>query len=420
MDIYLSIIKTFLDKGIYSNYKEYIDILFLRQNYPEVLKVFHTLEELHKLGIESPSVGDLEVCFYTSYPKADKAIFDPLFGRIRGSEINPKSISSYLSTLEQKISASKLAFKLLEYSEGRVSEGLDIATLVGNFNEKLKSKENELTEETTFVDDDIEVLYNNAVALPGLNWRLKSLRRSLGPLRKGDMGFIFARPETGKTTFLASEVSHMAGQGDDRPVLWFNNEEQGDKVLLRCYEACLGAPLEQIIANKERARKVFYERTKRCIKIRDDAGITRKAIEQLCRNYKPKLIVVDQLDKVKGFAADREDLLLGAIYQWSRELSKEFAPLIGVSQSDGSGEGIKYLTMGNVANAKTAKQAEADWILGIGVSYTDPPNVRGLSICKNKLIGGEETTHDMRHGKWEVLIRPEIARYQDIGENQDE
>ncbi len=420
MDIYLSIIKTFLDKGIYSNYKEYIDILFLRQNYPEVLKVFHTLEELHKLGIESPSVGDLEVCFYTSYPKADKAIFDPLFGRIRGSEINPKSISSYLSTLEQKVSASKLAFKLLEYSEGRVSEGLDITTLVGNFNEKLKSKENELTEETTFIDDDIEVLYNNAVALPGLNWRLKSLRRSLGPLRKGDMGFIFARPETGKTTFLASEVSHMAGQGDDRPVLFFNNEEQGDKVLLRCYEACLGAPLEQIIANKERARKVFYERTKRCIKIRDDAGISRKAIEQLCRQYKPKLIVVDQLDKVKGFAADREDLLLGAIYQWSRELSKEFAPLIGVSQSDGSGEGIKYLTMGNVANAKTAKQAEADWILGIGVSYTDPPNVRGLSICKNKLIGGEETTHDMRHGKWEVLIRPEIARYQDIGENQDE
>lgn len=84
MEIYLSIIKTFLDKDLYENYKEYIDILFLRQNYPEVLKVFHTLEELHKLGIESPSVGDLEVCFYTSYPKADRALYEPLFGRIRG------------------------------------------------------------------------------------------------------------------------------------------------------------------------------------------------------------------------------------------------------------------------------------------------------------------------------------------------
>lgn len=417
MEIYLSIIKCFLDKGTYETYKEYVDVLFLRQNFPEVLKVFHTLEELHKLGIESPSIGDLEVCFHTAYPKADRMVFDPLFGRIRGCEINPKSISSYLETLEQKESASKLAFKLLEYVEGRNTEGLDITTLVGNFHDKLQSKENEpKTEANTFVDDDIEILYNNAVALPGLNWRLKSLRRSLGPIRRGDMGFIFARPETGKTTFLASEVSYMAGQGDDSPVLWFNNEEAGDKVLLRCYEACLGAPLEQIIANKDRARKVFYERTRRCIKIRDDAGITRKAIEQLCRQYKPKLIVVDQLDKVKGFAADREDLLLGAIYQWSRELSKEFAPLIGVSQSDGSGEGIKYLTMGNVANAKTAKQAEADWILGIGVSYADPPNVRGMSICKNKLIGGEETQHTMRHGKWDVLIRPELARYQDIGE----
>lgn len=203
-------------------------------------------------------------------------------------------------------------------------------------------------------------------------------------------------------------------------MLWFNNEERGDKVLLRCYEACLGAPLEQIIANKERARKVFYERTKRCINLVDDAGITRKTVEQLCRQYKPKLIVIDQLDKVKGFAADREDLLLGAIYQWARELAKEFAPVIGVSQSDGSGEGIKYLTMGNVANAKTAKQAEADWILGIGVSYSDPPNVRGISICKNKLIGGEETQQEWRHGKWDVLIRPEIARYLDIGEMKNE
>lgn len=421
MEIYLSVIKCFLDKNTYETYKEYIDVLFLRQNYPEVLKVFHTLDELHKLGIESPSIGDLEVCFYTSYPKAERALYEPLFGRIRGSEINPKSISSYLNTLEQKVSASKLAFKLLEYSEGRNPEGLDIATLVGNFNEKLQSKDKEaLNEEDPFVSDDIELLYNNAVALPGLNWRLKSLRRSLGPLRKGDMGFIFARPETGKTTFLASEVTWMAGQGDDSPVLWFNNEEQGDKVGLRCYSACLGAPIEQVLANMERARKVFHERTKRCIKIRDDAGITRKTIEQFCRKYKPKLIVVDQLDKVKGFAADREDLLLGAIYQWSRELSKEFAPLIGVSQSDGSGEGIKYLTMGNVANAKTAKQAEADWILGIGVSYSDPPNLRGISICKNKLIGGEETQHDWRHGKWDVLIRPEIARYQDIGEQKDE
>jgi hypothetical protein len=205
----------------------------------------------------------------------------------------------------------------------------------------------------------------------------------------------------------------MAGQAD-RPVLWVNNEEQNDKVLLRCYEASLGVPLEKIVSNKERARQAYYERTKRNIKVvKADVASDRKGVELLCRNLKPSLIVVDQLDKVRGFAADREDLLLGAIYQWARELAKEYAPVIGVSQADGSGEGVKYLNMGNVANAKTAKQAEADWILGIGVSYEDHPNIRGFSICKNKLIGGEETVPSKRHAKWDVILEAEIGRYTD-------
>lgn len=76
------------------------------------------------------------------------------------------------------------------------------------------------------------------------------------------------------------------------------------------------------------------------------------------------------------------------------------------------------MNMGNVANAKTAKQAEADWILGIGMSYLDPPNVRGFSICKNKLVGGPETVPLLRHGRFEVLIEPEIARYRDIHEGE--
>jgi hypothetical protein len=70
--------------------------------------------------------------------------------------------------------------------------------------------------------------------------------------------------------------------------------------------------------------------------------------------------------------------------------------------------------MGNVANAKTSKQAEADWILGIGVDFNDHVALRGFSICKNKLIGGEQSVAKMRHGKFDVLIEPEIARYKDI------
>ncbi|MEX5624037.1 hypothetical protein ABFV62_28325, partial [Pseudomonas syringae] len=57
---------------------------------------------------------------------------------------------------------------------------------------------------------DLESLLSKTYDGGGLSFRLSALRKMLGPLRKGNFGFIFARPETGKTTFLASEITHMA------------------------------------------------------------------------------------------------------------------------------------------------------------------------------------------------------------------
>jgi replicative DNA helicase len=267
----------------------------------------------------------------------------------------------------------------------------------------------------TFVSDDFEALYTHAIAEGGLNWRLASLNRSLGPIRPGDLGIVFGRPEVGKTSFMCSEVTFMAEQAKT-PILYFGLEEQGSKVGIRLFQASLGAPLEQIVANKARATAAYHKKTNRLIKLVDNATITRNEIESYVREFKPCLVVVDQLDKVKGFTADREDLRLGAIYGWARELAKTHRTVvIGASQSDGSGEGIKYLGMGNVSNAKTSKQAEADFILGIGSAAKDShPNIRGIAISKNKLLGGEMSVPEWRHAKFEVMMKPEIARFEDM------
>ena len=138
-------------------------------------------------------------------------------------------------------------------------------------------------------------------------------------------------------------------------------------------------------------------------------------MEALCKKHLPTLIVFDQIDKIQGFKADREDLLLGAIYQWARELAKRYAPVIGVTQADGSGEGVRWLTMANVANAKTAKQAEADWILGIGaIPDSGWESVRFFNISKNKLLGDTDSNPELRHGKLTAIIEPTIARYRDV------
>ena len=120
------------------------------------------------------------------------------------------------------------------------------------------------------------------------------------------------------------------------------------------------------------------------------------------------------MDKIKGFKADRNDLELKAIYQWAREIAKKYAPVIAVSQAGGDAEGKLWLTMDMVDGSKTAKQGEADWILGIGKEQDNTSRIRYLNISKNKLLGDSDTLPDMRHGTAQVIIKPEVARYEDI------
>lgn len=185
--------------------------------------------------------------------------------------------------------------------------------------------------------------------------------------------------------------------------------------MLRIYQAYFGVTLDQLLANPKRFKGEFIERTGGRFKLFDSAVISRSDVERVVDAYEPGLVIYDQIDKLIGFKADRDDLRLGAIYQWARELAKGRHAAIGVCQADGTAEGVRYLTMDHVANAKTSKQAESDFILGIGKTHADgEQDIRFLNISKNKLMGDKDSIPDLRHGKFEVMIEPSIARYRDI------
>jgi len=295
----------------------------------------------------------------------------------------------------------------------KAAQGLIPAEEVQSFLDKTNKVDHQITTLGN-ITNDLEEILADSFAHPGLRWRLDCLNKSLGSLRAGDFGFIFARPETGKTTFLASEITKMLANSR-QAVVWLNNEEDGKKVMLRVYQAYFGVTLEQLMSNPRKYKQSFLEETDNKFMLFDSATIGRKDVENIVEKHSPQLVLYDQLDKIKGFQNDREDLRLGGIYQWARELAKGAHAAIGVCQADGHAEGVRYLTMEHVANAKTAKQAEADWILGIGKQHAEGQEyVRHLNISKNKLIGDEDTIPELRHSHFEVLIEPQIARYKDI------
>jgi replicative DNA helicase len=332
-------------------------------------------------------------------------------------DVSEASTEVLIKSLVRNSTLKELSLVAYDITEGRGSQ-----TRLEELLKSLNEEPEESKEEFEFVTDSVRELLNETYVQHGLRWRLNTLNRMLGSLRGGDFGFVFARPETGKTTFLASEVSYMAEQlkDDDGPILWFNNEEKDNNVKLRCIQASLGTLRAPMIANPDAAERVYLQKTKGKLLLLKPPGsiISRQIAEAVVRRYKPRLIVFDQIDKITGFEADREDLKLGAIYQWARELAKGYnASVIGICQADGTGDGQRWLTMNNVANAKTSKQAEADWILGIGTTHdTGYERLRYLHLSKNKLSGDTDSDPALRHGKCEVLITPEIARYEDIAQ----
>jgi Autographiviridae putative DNA helicase len=403
--IIYKVIKSFLIKDIFEKYHGVVDKEYIKANFRELSRIWDCLIYLMTESETDKTVEDLELYYHTEYPADLSDQTKLLFKALLAAQIEPESILAYLESFSQYKLAQTIAETAVQVMEGYK----DFSHL-----NDLIALNQPIAVEDEFVTDNLEELYETTYKKQGLRWRLDTLNKSLGSLRIGDFGFVFARPETGKTTFLSSEVTFMASQ-TDLPFLWFNNEEQGNKVKIRCFQAALGLNSSKLFhertQNQERYRNLVGDR----IRIYDSASIHKRDVERICKDLRPALIVFDQIDKIKGFQEDRQDLELGAIYIWARELAKEYCPVIGVCQAGSTAHNKKYPDMNDVVNAKTSKQAEADWIIGIGKEEgAGMEDVRGLNICKNKLTGDEDTIPDWRHAKLDVMILPTIGRYKDI------
>jgi replicative DNA helicase len=388
----------------------------------EAVKIFHGMGE-----------------YFKSYPTVDELSWDSFstwFLVLKNSTLSPDSVDTYkaiFSNLRSKVSTPVLEdvmkhYIACDYATQIVNVGIQVAKGDGaasldQVEELVKKYDKEvgraISKAELFVTDDTAVALSTD---PGLSWRLEELNISCGPLRQGDFVVLGARPETGKTTFLADQVSYMAQQiKDNRPVIWVNNEERSTKVKRRIVQATLGITLKDYQANPAKAMasyKKLMGMDDRILVTGSGAGLnSAKLLVPLFRDLNPAFIVFDQLDKVAGFErkSDKEDQRLGDLYEWARELSHEYGPVIAASQANDSAEGQQWIYQNQLRGSRTDKAGEADAIITIGkVHDAAKANKRYIHIPKNKLDGGPRSEEKHRHGFWEVEIRQEIARYEGV------
>ena len=385
MNINLQVIKGLLSKEAYNKYSHWIKPDDLLKKHYDLLGSMHDSIE-----------GDITLDEYLLRANQQGLQF---INELKDTQVGSETLSELIRIESERSFCHRLGLVCMEAFEGRKT--------LSDVSEVFSQLENiEKVEEIKFITDSFEELAQSVHRDSGIKWRLPSLQEALGSLNKGDFGFIFARPETGKTTFLASEISYFVEQVEG-PIVWFNNEERGDKVKTRVCQANLGLSLEDMFSNLIENEQIYLTNTKSLVKIYDKGFIHKREVEKVVKQLNPSLVIFDQIDKIKGFKADREDLKLGAIYMWARELAKDYCPVIGVCQAAASAENKRWLDMDDVAKSKTEKAAEADFIIGIGKrNDIGEEETRFLHLIKNKLTG--------IHARITCRINPTIARYTDI------
>ena len=245
----------------------------------------------------------------------------------------------------------------------------------------------------SFIDIPIGDLLQDEFDDTGVKFRLGCLNASMRPLRPGDFGIVAARPDRGKTSFLASEGTYWAPQlPPDRNILWLNNEGTGKRIIPSLYRAALNLNMTEMkiahAAGKLEDGYIKKVGRRDRIRIVDCHGWSNGQVEMAIEDHNAGIVIFDMIDNIRGFGdAARTDLALEYMYQWARERMVKFDAVgVATSQISNDGDGLMFPSLGMLKDSKTGKQGACDFQLMIGASNdAGLASARYLGLPKNKL-----------------------------------
>ncbi|MGU2415999.1 AAA family ATPase [Burkholderia cenocepacia] len=372
------------------------------------LKSKAILDDFGKFFAEFPDVQRIELepfnlwfCTFAHPTLNDeqRALYKVLLANVLDVDCDPALESGIMERLLAAESANRITDIITRYQEG---EEVDIYLETRAEVERYEAQSNRKVR-VPWVNADINDILQDDKDDRGLHWRLDPLNAVMRPVRPGDFIVLAARPDKGKTTFVASEVTHMArqfdgyyGENHGRYVLWFNNEGPGRRIVSRVYQAALNATISDLVklSNAGVIKEEFAKHVGAVDRIRvmDIHDFWNHEVEDIMRRCPPGLVIFDMVDNIKFGGqtlngGQRTDQLLEAQYQWARLLGVKYdTPVIATSQISAEGDGLTFPTLPMLKDSKTGKQGAADVIITLGAS-NEPQyeSSRWIGCTKNKL-----------------------------------
>jgi KaiC/GvpD/RAD55 family RecA-like ATPase len=316
-------------------------------------------------------------------------MFSDIVTSITGADVSPENIvADYLAVKRDKV-GSQLATALAALKPPDA-----VRPLLEQYEELLEADTLDGKEE------EKRILSGHSVAdlvaqRTRTNGLIRVFPRSLndrldGGLLRGHHVVVFARPEVGKTTFLVNGIYGFLKQ--ELRVLYVGNEDPIEDVALRVVCRLSDMTRHEVMddpnAADARARELGYER----LIMASLAPGTPREIETLVKEHKPDVLMVDQLRNLL-VGEDNFTRQLEKAAQAVRAIGKRNNCLvISVTQAGDSASGKSILDMGDVDSSNTGIPAQADVMIGIGMSREDEmASRRVLSLPKNKAGGNHDS-----------------------------
>lgn len=357
------------------------------------IKLYKTIGEAHQRYSHDLSAADISAIWAVNNSTATRAeheVFQDALTEVDAA--TPVSLDVAKDVIEQlwrQETFREIAQLSLNASEG----SMDILSKIYEKVEQVKEglvAEDDLGDPVT---DDIHELLASASDAARWPFNIETLSRHVYGIGPSEFAVVFARPETGKSSFGVSLSAAPGGwcqQG--ARVLMLGNEESMKRTRLRAIQAWNGWSPKEVEAKPEEAVARFSAIKDRFI-MKDVQEWDFSQVDRYITRFKPDIVIIDQLDKVNidgSFNSSHEKLR--EVYRRAREMAKRHeCALVAVSQASADAEGRTRLDFSMMENSKTGKAAEADLIIGIGKHGQsddgEPDTMRFLNVSKNKLSG---------------------------------
>lgn len=399
------LLRLLLDYEFYSENKARLD----KALFPAPLDtLFRTIEHSHDKYQRSITIDELEDLYVANNPTATTAaktnVYE-LLDEVGKLEPMGKDVGKdILTALWQKEIGRQVAIAGLDLQEGMATDLSVVEELMDRAKNGFAP-----TDHMEPVNTDLEDLLMFFDDRSCWHFNIPVLREKCPGGAGGEFMIWFGRTNTGKTAGWVSLVAGPDGfceQG--AKVHAFINEEPGERTVMRAYSARTGLTRDQIRDNPALARSRLGNLREQ-LTVYHNVDLTLTQLDAHCKEHKPDIVIVDQLDKVQAHGTfDRPDLRLAHIYRSAREIAiRNNCFVIAISQASDSATGKTFVTPDMLDNSRTGKAAEADIIVGIGTHVNmgaEEDMTRILNVGKNKITGW--------HGAVTCVLNKEISRYE--------